>query len=188
MAVWPCNLSAIGSAVILFSTTAGRPVAPLVSALFCGAVWIGVRHLSPYEFGVLTALFFTGPFRQLIDHQSRLEELERSLANARDLEQCWETIQAGCRGFGFYGGKLSARGHVFETGRLPAGTSGHWELRVPLAESQYLNLYHDPQAENYPAVLGRLAVILRDGLRARFGESAAASAGESVRSLTAVAR
>jgi hypothetical protein len=186
MAVWPCNLCAIGSAAILFSTTAGRPVAPLVAALFCGAVWIGIRHLSPYEFGVLTRLFFTRPLRQFIDHQSRLEELERSLANAGDLEQCWETIQAGCRGFGFYGGKLSARGRVFEAGTLPAGVSQQWQLRVPLAETEYVNLYRDPEAENHAAVVGRLAGILRNGLQARFREWEAGAA--PVRSLTAVAQ
>jgi len=174
----PCGIYAIGSAFFLFSRTAGRQAAPLIGALFCGAVWIGVQHLGHSNLGLVARLFFTGPFRRVIDLQLRLKEFEQSLANAGDLEQCWEIIQVGCREFGFYGGKLSVRGRVFESTTLPAGLHGQWQLRVPLAEAQYVNLYRDPEAEDHPAVIGSLTSILRDGLQARLG----------VRSLTAAGR
>jgi len=174
----PCSIYAIGSAFFLFSRTAGRQAAPLIGALFCGAVLIGVQHLSDSKLGLVARLFFKGPFRRVIDLQSRLKELEQSLANAGDIDQCWEIIQVGCRDFGFYGGKLSARGRVFQSATLPAGLQGQWQLRVPLAEAQYVNLYRDPEAEDNPAVIGSLTGILRDGLQAQLG----------IRSLTAAGR
>ena len=202
VALWPYGISAIGPALCLFSDTFSRPAAGLTGALFCGAVWIGLQHLSLSEVGLATGLFVRGPFRQIIDLQFRLEEFEQSLANAGDMEQCWETIQAGCRDFGFYGGKWSARGRVFETAKLPAGLSAQWQLRVPLADAQYVNLYRDPDAEDHPAVIGKLAGILRSGLQARFAEwerdvpqvalrlqrPAVPIGAVTVRSLTAAAR
>lgn len=140
-----------------------------MGALLCGTVWIGIRHLRLSEFGLVTQ-FFRGPLRQVIDLQSRLGELEQSLSHAGNIDQCWETIQAGCHEFGFSGGRLSARGRIFETAGAPVGLSGQWHLRVPLAEAQYVNLYRDPEAEDHPAVIGRLAGILRNGLQARFAE------------------
>ena len=161
-------------------------------AFFCAMILIGVRHLNTSEFGLLAGLFWKGPLRQIIDLQSRLEEFERCLANAGDIEQCWEIIQAGCREFGFSGGRLRAQGRVFETAALPSDLNGQWQLRVPMAETQYLNLYRDPQAEDTPAIIGRLAGILRNGLQERFGQSfekAPAEADQArVRSLTATAR
>jgi hypothetical protein len=163
----PCSIYAIATAFFLFSRTAGLQAAHLVGALFCGVVWIGVRHLSLTNFAPLTGFFVKGPFRRIIHLQSRLEEFERSLANAGDIQQCWETIQVDCRDFGFCGGRLSVRGRVYETAALPTGLAGQWQLRVPLAQAQYLNLYRDPEAEDHPAILGRLAGILRDGLQAQ---------------------
>jgi hypothetical protein len=158
---------------------AGREASHLLGAFFCGSVWIGVRYLGAAELGLLTRVFVSGPLRQIIHLQSRLDELERSLANTRDLEHCWETIQVNCREFGFSGGRLSVQGRVFEAA-APAGVTEPWQLRIPIARDQYLNLYRDPGAEDCPAVIGRLAGILRDGLRAR--------CDESLSSLTASAR
>jgi len=170
LALWMCVICAIGPAFFLVPGTGDRQVAGLIGVLVLGAAWIGVRHFRLSQFGLVTGLFLKGPFRQIIDLQSRLEEFERSLANARDVEQCWETIQAECREFGFNGGRLRVRGRVFETGSPPPGISGQWQLRVPLAEAQYVNLYRDPQAEDHPAVIGKLAGILREGLQARLAD------------------
>jgi hypothetical protein len=188
----PLLSCAIGSVIYLFSDAASRATTHLMGALFCVMIWIGVRHLNAAEFGRLAGLFLKGPFRRIIDLQSRLEEFERSLANAGDIDQCWETIQAGCRAFGFSGARLRAQGRVFETAALPSDLNGQWELRVPIAEAQYLNLYRNPEAADTPAVIGRLAGILRNGLQERFGQSfetVPAQADEApVRSLTAAAR
>jgi hypothetical protein len=155
---------------LLDANMAEREAAHLLGAFFCGTVWIGVRYLGAIELGLLTRVFVKGPLRQIIHLHSRLDELERSLSNARDLEHCWDAIQVNCRELGFSGGRLSVQGLVFEAA-APAGLMEPWQLRIPIGGDQYLNLYRDPGAEDCPAVIGRLAGILRDGLRARFGES-----------------
>jgi len=159
-----CGFCAIGP--LIAPTTDSQAVA-LLGALFWGAAWIGMRHLRFIRLGPVIHLFLWGPFRQVIDLQVRLGELERLLANARNMEHCWEAIQADCGHFGFCGGRLRVEGRVFETAARPASTGQHWQLRVPLAEGQYLNLYHDAAALDHPAVIARLAIILRNALQAR---------------------
>jgi len=166
-ALWPCCVCALVCTLLLFSDAKDRPATCLIGSLLCALAWIGLRKLRRSRFRRVISEFWKGPFRQVIDLQSRLVELERSLARAADLEQCWETIETQCRDFGFSGGRLRARGQVFETAVLPDGVNEFWQLRIPLNNAQYLNLYRDPEAEDHPAVVGRLAGILRCGLRAR---------------------
>lgn len=192
-AQWTFGIYAILAAFVLCSGTAGRQAAPLVGGWFCGAVWFGIQHLSLSRCGQITGRFLQGSLRRVIDQHSRLEELERSLARTSGLEECWAMIEGSCREFGFSGGRLSAQGRVFESASASAGRNELWQLRIPISKAQYVNLYRDPEAEDDPAVIARLAGILQTGLKERLGASEArapreeSSRPESVRSLTAKA-
>jgi hypothetical protein len=135
-----------------------------VVVLFCVAAWIGIQHLDYAEFGLATRLLFKGAFRQIIDVQCRLQQFELSLANASTLEQRWQSIRTGCLEFGFTGVRLKVHDRTLEF--LPELTSGaHWQLRIPLPDSQYVNLYRDFQSDVEPTVLAGFARILETSLK-----------------------
>jgi UDP-GlcNAc:undecaprenyl-phosphate GlcNAc-1-phosphate transferase len=156
-----CAIAAIFS---LLQNSTNNAFGGLVVVLFCVAAWIGIQHLDYAEFGLATRLLFKGAFRQIIDVQCRLQQFELSLANASTLEQRWQSIRTGCLEFGFTGVRLKVHDRTLEF--LPEITSGaHWQLRIPLPDSQYVNLYRDFQSDVEPTVLAGFARILETSLK-----------------------
>src|ERR1019366_2648844 len=75
----------------------------LIIVLFCGAAWIGVQHLGYAEFGIAGRLVLGGSFRGLVNTQLHLQQFERSLYQADNLDEAWALIVAGARDFGLFG-------------------------------------------------------------------------------------
>ena len=173
LALWPFGLGALVPALLLVPNREVREAACLMAVLCLGFLGISIRHLSHSRLGRISNQFVRGPLRKILDVQFRLEELERTLAVAGDLGQCWDIIEASRRDFGFAAGRLRARGLMFETASLPLASRDWWQLRIPLEGAQYLNLYRDPEAEDHPAVVGKLAGILRIAIQARLGSRTA---------------
>lgn len=158
------GICAIGATFSLLQSAVDNQYAGLVVVLFCAAAWIGVQHLGYSEFGLATRLFFKGTFRQIIDVQFRLQQFERSLAAAQSLDHCWQAIQAGCGDFGFSGIRLHIRGRVFE--RKPEDGLPYYQVRIPLGDTQYVNLYRSFETEGDATALTGFAQILQCGLEA----------------------
>jgi UDP-GlcNAc:undecaprenyl-phosphate GlcNAc-1-phosphate transferase len=156
-----CAVAAIFS---LLQNSNSNAFGGLVVVLFCVAAWIGIQHLDYAEFGLATRLIFKGAFRQIIDVQVRLQQFERSLASAATLEQRWQCIRTGCREFGFTGVRLKVHDRTLEF--MPQLLHGaHWQLRIPLPDSQYVNLYRDFESDLEPTVLAGFARILESSLK-----------------------
>jgi UDP-GlcNAc:undecaprenyl-phosphate/decaprenyl-phosphate GlcNAc-1-phosphate transferase len=141
----------------------------LILVLFAAAVWIGIQHLGYSEFGLATRFFVKGTFSHIIDVEVRLEQLERALAAAGDLDQYWQVLRQGGRDFGFAGVRLNVRGQSLDT-LGEAGARGRWQLRISLADSQYVNLYQDFGREMPPTALAGFARVLENSLTARFAK------------------
>ena len=158
------GICAVVAALSLLAGASENQFGGLIVILFCSGAWIGVQHLGYKEFGLASRLFFRGTFRRIIDVQFRLEEFERSIGSATSLLDCWRTIQTGCRDFGFTGVRLSILGRVLED--IPErGTSAQWQLRIALADGQYVNLYRDFEAEADPTALAGFARVLESSLK-----------------------
>jgi UDP-GlcNAc:undecaprenyl-phosphate/decaprenyl-phosphate GlcNAc-1-phosphate transferase len=153
------GLCAIAAVFSLLQSGFHNQFGGLIVILFCAAAWIGVQHLGYSEFGLATRLFFKGTFRQIIDVQFRLQQFERSLAEARSLEQSWQRIQAAYSDFGFSGVRLQAQGCVLEY--VPLDAADHCQIRIPLPDSQYVNLYRSFQTEVDPTALAGFARVLQ---------------------------
>lgn len=153
------GICAIGAAFSLLQAGFHSQFGGLIVILFCVSAWIGVQHLGYSEFGLATRFFFKGTFRQIIDVQFRLEQFERSLVQARSLEQCWLGLQKGYADFGFSGVRMHAQGQVFE--QTPEGAAEHCQIRIPLRDSQYVNLYRSFQAEVDPTALAGFARVVQ---------------------------
>ena len=158
------GLCAVAATFSLLQNSTSNTFGGLVVVLFCVAAWLGIQHLDYAEFGLATRLLFKGAFRQIIDVQVRLQQFERSLASAVTLEQRWQCILSGCREFGFTGVRLKVHDRTLEF--QPQLTQGaHWQLRIPLPDSQYLNLYRDFKSDLEPTVLAGFARVLENSLK-----------------------
>jgi UDP-GlcNAc:undecaprenyl-phosphate/decaprenyl-phosphate GlcNAc-1-phosphate transferase len=153
------GLCAVAAVFSLLQDAVRNQLGGLIVILFCVVAWMGVQHLGYTEFGLATRLFFKGTFRQIIDVQFRLEQFERSMAEANSLEHCWRGIQKGSKDFGFSGVRMHAHGRIFE--QTPENAADHCQIRIPLRDSQYVNLYRSFQTEVDPTALAGFARVLQ---------------------------
>ena len=92
--------SGVAACVALLQTTTQSGIARLMIALFCAAVWAGVRYLGYKEFRIAARLLRQSDFRSMIRCQLSLSGYEEALCAARSPEACWRVIRAAGREFG----------------------------------------------------------------------------------------
>lgn len=157
-----CGLVAVLS--LLMSAVHNRYSA-LIVILFCGAAWFGIRHLDYTEFATAGRMFLGGKFRRIIDAETRLLNFESSLAKAADVNECWNRIRIGSGEFGFQGTRMSIQGSVFED---VSGKNSHplWQLRIPLADGEYVNFFCDFSVDMDPLILNQFVAAVERGLTA----------------------
>jgi UDP-GlcNAc:undecaprenyl-phosphate GlcNAc-1-phosphate transferase len=138
----------------------------LIVIVFGGAVWIGIRQLDYTEFASAGRMFLGGKFRQIIDVEARIADFQSSLAKTATLDDCWDVMRTGSLSFGFPEVRMSLCGKVFE--EIPMGLpKPRWQLRIPLANSQYVNFGRDFDSEMNPMVLSAFVQAVQCGLEAR---------------------
>jgi UDP-GlcNAc:undecaprenyl-phosphate GlcNAc-1-phosphate transferase len=155
-----CGLAAILSLVV---SALHNRYSALIVILFCTAVWIGIRRLDYAEFTSAGQMFLRGRFRRIIDVETRLRDFETELAKAESVQDRWSKILDGGREFGFQGVRMSLEGCIFEDG-ASGGNKACWQLRIPLADSQYVNFYRDFDSELHPLVLSAFVGSVERGL------------------------
>ena len=134
--------------------------------LFVGAVWIGIRQLDYAEFASASRMFLGRKFRRIIDDETRLADFESSLSQAVSIEECWTQIRSGSQSFGFHQVRLNIGGRLFE--QACSNTSKpRWQLRIPLANSQYVNFYGDFDSDMNQLVLNAFVEAVQRGLETR---------------------
>jgi hypothetical protein len=138
----------------------------LIVIVFGGAVWIGIRQLDYTEFASAGRMFLGGKFRQIIDVEARIADFQSSLSKTATLDDCWDVMRTGSLSFGFPEVRMSLCGKVFE--EVPMGLpKPRWQLRIPLANSQYVNFGRDFDSEMNPMVLSAFVQAVQCGLEAR---------------------
>ena len=158
------GLCSVGAVLSLVISALHNQFTGLIVILFCGAVWVGIRHLDYAEFAMASRMFLGGRFRRIIDVETRLMDFESTLSQSGDLEECWSRIVAGTREFGFQGVRMSINGTVFEEcGSRQGGVT--WQLRIPLPDAQYVNFIRDLNSELNPLILSGFVGSVERGLR-----------------------
>jgi hypothetical protein len=148
----------------LFVSATHNQFSGLIVILFCVVAWIGIQHLEYPEFTMASKMFLKGKFRQIIDVETRLLDFEKGLAHAANVEDCWTTVMAGSREFGFQGVRMCLSGTVFEELNARNGNPV-WQLRIPLTESQYVNFFRDFSSELNPLILSAFVSTVERGLK-----------------------
>ncbi len=157
-----CGMVAVLS--LLLSAVHNR-YSGLIVILFCGAAWIGIRHLDYAEFASAGRMFLGGKFRRIIDAETRLLNFEASLAKAPDLDECWNRLRHGSKNFGFQGARMSIQGSVFEDVNA-AHAQPLWHLRIPISEGEYVNFFCDFSVEMDPLILSEFVAAVERGINA----------------------
>ena len=141
----------------------------LMVILFCVAAWVGVHNLGYGEFAMAGEMFLKGKFRRIIDTEARLLDLEAELATAVEVKDCWTVIRKGSKEFGFHGVRLNVAGMIFEDSH--AGGGPEWQIRIPLAGSQYVNFYRDFDATVDPLILNAFVRTIEQGMKGMLDRS-----------------
>jgi hypothetical protein len=125
---------------------------------------VGIQYLGYTEFANAGRILFKGEFRRIIDAETRLNHFEMALTNADNLNDCWTRILEGSRDFGFRGVRMSVGGMVFEESN-GWSTRPLWQLRIPLAEAQYINFVRDFDSQLDPLILSGFVNCVQRGLK-----------------------
>lgn len=160
-------VSGIAAAFSLFQDVFVNRFGGLVIVIFCAVAWIGIQHLGYVEFGVARQIFAKGTFQRIVDGQTRLQNLENALAGAEDVDEMWNRLVASMREFGFIGARLCFHGRVLE--QLPP-EGRHWQVRIPLTDSQYINLVRSIDDGTSSSLVGEYVRVIETALRARLME------------------
>jgi UDP-GlcNAc:undecaprenyl-phosphate/decaprenyl-phosphate GlcNAc-1-phosphate transferase len=155
-----CGLVAV---LALLVSAVHNSFSGLIVLLFCGAAWIGIRHLEYAEFAMASKMFLGGKFRKIIDAETRLVDFEASLIKSVDIDECWNKIRSGSSEFGFHGARMRINGVVFEES-MDHLSRRLWQLRIPLPGGEYVNFFRDFGAEMDPLVLSQFVTAVERGL------------------------
>lgn len=157
------GVCAVAAVLSLLISALHNQFSGLIVIVFCAAVWFCVRRLEYTEFAIARRLFFKGSFRRIIDSETRLIHLERTLAQAADAEECWAKIRDGIREFGFQASRMSLAGLLFENeGRSPVRL---WELRISLCDGQYVEFSGERDTHANPLMLTALVDTVERGVK-----------------------
>lgn len=159
-----CGISAAAAL-----TMTNRNFSGFIIIAFCGAAWLGIQHLGYVEFGVVGRMFVDGAFRRLMSAQISLQTFERDLSGAMTSEQCWEVLRRSYNEFGFSQIRVRLGGNRYSA-EEPVQPLECWEVRVPLADSDYVNLRRQFGPAQQHTIVAAFVDVLRKVLTPKLAE------------------
>jgi UDP-GlcNAc:undecaprenyl-phosphate/decaprenyl-phosphate GlcNAc-1-phosphate transferase len=182
-----CGLGAILS---LLQSVLHKGLSGIVIVLFGGAACLGIRYLGYVEF-VATRRFLWAGLRPMLRAHVQLETLERSLATARSIGDCWAVIEDAGRALGYSDMTGRIGNQRFSTGPERSRNGAFWQMRLNLAGNCWVNITQRDGTTEQPALVIAFAELIRRLLPqklAELGEWASLPASEPVaESLAALA-
>jgi UDP-GlcNAc:undecaprenyl-phosphate GlcNAc-1-phosphate transferase len=137
----------------------------LIVVLFCAVAWLGVQNLGYTEFNIAGRFFFQRGLRRTIAAQMWLQDFERRLSTAGDLNAAWQVLSAGSRDAGFCRIRMETVGDVLD---CHSQTGDYvWELRIPLRGGGNVVMYRESQAQIHPVIMTGFPEIVQRQLVSR---------------------
>ena len=124
----------------LLQSVLSNQVGGLIIILFCAATWVGIQHLGYNEFYAAGRTLRSGAVQRLVHGHLAVQSFEKRIQSAQTAEECWEVIRESSQMFEFTRLQASLLKEEFET-RRPGVELPSWQLRVPLGEAGYINLW-----------------------------------------------
>jgi len=128
------------AALSLLQSLLSNQVGGLIIILFCAATWVGVQHLGYNEFDAAGRTLRSGAVQRMVHGQMAIQSFEKRIRQARTAEECWSIIRESSGMFEFIRVQAKLLDEEFHSGATGADTPS-WQLRVPLGETGYINLW-----------------------------------------------
>jgi UDP-GlcNAc:undecaprenyl-phosphate/decaprenyl-phosphate GlcNAc-1-phosphate transferase len=164
-----CSLVAVLSLTANMVENDNR-LSAFVIVLFCAAAWIGIQYLGYVEFSVAGRMIFRGDFQRALKARMDLTALEKQLAEAKTLDECWDLVLEAAPKFGYSYVRMEVFGRTFESGEAPFREDQSWRCRIPLGGAAFVEMMRDPSAGLQATVTGQYADMLHTGLTKRLHE------------------
>ncbi len=164
------GVSGVAAALSLMADVGQNRFSGLIIVLFCISAWMGIQNLGYAEFGIAGRLFLRSSLSGSVNVQLRLQQFDRTLSTASNIHEGWPIIVNGAQEFGLSRVQLRVCGQFLDSaaGQTPVGS---WQLRVPLADDQFLNITHEPQKELHPLILSTFPKLVCNFLDSRIFSS-----------------
>lgn len=173
-----CGLAAAFS--LLQSMVNTYKLAILIMLLFLAVVWIGVQYLGYAEFMVVGRMVRHGELWRAVNRQMLVNSFEERILSAQSVEEAWRVIRSCYRELGFSGVSLFADGTLYQESATQASGRRSWTVRVPLENSDYLELSREFGSGGPNFIVVPLVELIRAGLAGKTrAESGYAAMGQS---------
>lgn len=175
----------IAATLSLLASVSDGQYKGVIIVLFCAAAWMGVQHLGYLEFGVVGRVISNGAFRRHLAAQTTLHAFESAIEAARTPDECWNATHHAAKEFGFDQVSAVLGGREFFS-KLSDSKGGDtvgrpsWTVRIPLSNSEYVNLARLSAAGTALDRVGPFADAVHTALSGRFEEVYTAEAEADV--------
>lgn len=132
-----CAVAAGLSLLPLLNIQYMRYAVPLV---FAALVVAGLRYLNYVEFGSARRVFSRHHLRRVVKDDVYLDELDKSLATASSVDDCWQQTCAVCSDLHFVAANMYFDGRYYEAALTEHPSDHQWQMTLPLGERGYLRL------------------------------------------------
>lgn len=160
--------AAVCACFALLQSATRADVRAIITAAFCGVVWVGIRYLNYQEFAV--AVRFLRGTRFMVKSQLCLTRYEKSLVAAQTADDCWRALTTVGREVGFL--QIEFRvGELSFQEQLAAPTNGYWLLHVPISDSEYVRFMCRLEFSAVSPIIVPLATVVHRALSPKFVDS-----------------
>lgn len=153
---------------------ANKNIGGLVAAAFCLLVLVGIWLLGYVEFGMAARMLVAGAFRRQLNSGIALDAMERDLVAASTPDQCWTVIERAATELGYHHVEMSLAGQVFRH-RNGAAAGSSWNIRIPISNSDYLDLARGFGGNSHASAVGPFADIVKRTLAPKLEATASLS-------------
>jgi UDP-GlcNAc:undecaprenyl-phosphate GlcNAc-1-phosphate transferase len=157
-----CSLVAIFS--LIQSISVSDRLSGVIILLFCAVAWAGIQYLGYAEFSVAGRMLFSGNFPKSLKGQLDLHNLEKELAAAESVEQCWKALSDACGKFGFRCLRMEVNGMAFDGQDYGGAHEKFWTMKVPLGPSGHVEFSRELQSESLSTIVGPFVDVIHTGL------------------------
>jgi hypothetical protein len=123
------------------------PWQEIIIAIFGCGTFVGVDQLGYVEFSAARRLVLNSAFRQTLNQQIALQNLEAELSKSVTPQDCWTVVkQSASLDFGFHQVRMQLAGYTFEQTDTVRPV-GAWAMRIQICGDDWIELSHESDSK-----------------------------------------